>query len=77
MATSVKAPPVRKTKGEPPPHTKPSANLAKPVPQGLRPLNFRVPAAFHQEFKVYAASHGMSMLELLQKAFERYKESTK
>lgn len=77
MATSVKAPPARKTKGEPPPQTKASQNLTKPVPQGLRPLNFRVPAAFHQEFKVYAATHGMSMLDLLQKAFERYKEKTK
>jgi hypothetical protein len=44
--------------------------------EGQRPLNFRVPAAFHQEFKMYAVSHGMSMLELLQSAFDRYKETT-
>lgn len=77
MATSVKAPPARKTKGEPPPQTKASQNLTKQVPEGLRPLNFRVPAAFHKEFKLYAANHEISMLELLQKAFERYKQSTK
>lgn len=77
MATSVKAPPARKTKGEPPPHSKPSQNLTKNVPDKLRPLNFRVPAAFHKEFKLYAANHEISMLDLLQKAFESYKEKTK
>jgi hypothetical protein len=57
------------------PQTKPSGDFRSPPPQDLRPLNFRVPAAFHQEFKMYAVSHHMSMLELLQRAFDRYKET--
>lgn len=77
MSTSVKPPPARKTKGEPPPQSRPSQNLTKPTPEGLRPLNFRVPAGFHQEFKMYAVRHGMSMLDLLQRSFEQYKETTK
>jgi hypothetical protein len=36
-----------------------------------------VPAAFHQEFKMYAVRHGISMLDLLQRAFAQYKEMTK
>jgi hypothetical protein len=27
----------------------------------LTPLNFRVPEAFHREFKLYAVQHGVSM----------------
>jgi len=77
MPTTVKAPPTRKTKGDPPPQTQASWNLTKPSPEGLRPLNFRVPAAFHQEFKMYAVRHGISMLDLLQRAFAQYKEMTK
>lgn len=77
MATKVKPPPAHKTKGEPPPPTQPSQNLTKPSPGGLKPLNFRVPAGFHQEFKTYAARHGISMLDLLQRSFASYKENTK
>ena len=77
MATTVKAPPVRNTKGEPPPQNRPSQNLTKPNPEKVAHLNFRVPAGFHQEFKTYAASHGVSMVDLLEHAFRHYNESTK
>ena len=35
----------------------------------LSSLNFRVPPAFHREFKLYAVQNGMSMVDLLQKSF--------
>jgi hypothetical protein len=38
------------------------------------PLNFKVPAEFHREFKTYAAQRGISMLELLQEGFRLVKE---
>lgn len=33
-------------------------------------LNFKVTAAFKKEFKVYAASQGISMVDLLKEGFE-------
>ena len=35
----------------------------------LTPMNFRVPEAFHREFKLYAVQNGMHMVDLLQEAF--------
>jgi len=40
----------------------------------LTPMNFRVPEAFHREFKLYAVQHGMSMVDLLQQSFRLLKE---
>ena len=40
----------------------------------LTPLNFKVSAEFHREFKTYAAQYGISMLELLQEGFRITKE---
>lgn len=70
MPSKLRRTPTRRPKRQPQERTKAARS------EGQRPLNFRVPAAFHQEFKMYAVSHGMSMLELLQKAFDRYKETT-
>ena len=43
------------------PETRPSilslANLD--APNALTPMNFRVSAQFHREFKLYAVQHGM------------------
>jgi hypothetical protein len=44
-------------------------------PEALTPLNFRVPARFHREFKLYAVQHGMSMVDLLQESFRLWKKS--
>ncbi|MCA2968475.1 MAG: hypothetical protein INH43_08170 [Acidobacteriaceae bacterium] len=41
------------------------------------PLNFRVPAKFHREFKIYAVQNGMSMVELLQQSFQLMKSQRK
>ena len=40
----------------------------------LTPMNFRVSAQFHREFKLYAVQHGMSMVALLQESFRLMKE---
>ena len=59
--------------------TKGAAAASKAVPQResieetLQPMNFKVPAEFHREFKAYAATHGMKMNQLLFKAFEALK----
>lgn len=64
-------PPRRSTKGAPPgPAAQRPANLERPAPGESTPLNFKVPVDFHQRFKIYAATHRISMLELLIKGFE-------
>ena len=42
-------------------------------PNELTPMNFRVPAHFHREFKLYAVQHGISMVDLLQESFRLMK----
>jgi hypothetical protein len=50
----------------------PLGNLDRP--DALTPMNFRVSAQFHREFKLYAVQHGMSMVDLLQASFKVLKE---
>jgi len=40
----------------------------------LKPLNFKVAADFHREFKVYASQQGISMVDLLQEGFKSLRE---
>lgn len=61
-------------KGEVPPPTAVVHNLKKLQAGDLKPLNFKVDPEFHREFKSYAASHGISMLELLREGFALAKE---
>jgi hypothetical protein len=68
------SPPKRSKKGPPPSIEQTVGNLEKPEPSSLKPLNFKVPAAFHREFKSYAVQHGISMLDLLREGFEAVKE---
>lgn len=51
----------------------PEPPLAGRGEAGGQPLNFRVPDAFRREFKVYAASHGLKLNELLRLSFEAYR----
>ena len=46
-------------------------------PDAATPMNFKVPAQFHREFKIYAVQHGMSMVELLQQSFQLMKSQRK
>jgi hypothetical protein len=68
MAKQVKSPhvPPRSHKGE--------SDLDNVKDEQLTALNFKVPDAFHREFKAYAAMRGVSMLELLQEGFRLTKE---
>jgi hypothetical protein len=61
-------------KGEAPPPIAVVHNLKKPQTGELKPLNFKVDPEFHRAFKAYAASHGISMLELLREGFALVKE---
>ena len=71
MAKQVKSPPV------PPRSPKGESDLAHAKEEQLTALNFKVPDAFHREFKAYAAMRGVSMLELLQEGFRLIKEHGK
>jgi len=61
-------------KGEAPPPIAVVHNLKKPESGALKPLNFKVDPEFHREFKSYAASHGISMVDLLREGFDLIKE---
>ncbi len=61
-------------KGEAPPAAAVIHNLKKPQSGDLKPLNFKVEPEFHRAFKAYAASHGISMVELLREGFDLVKQ---
>ncbi len=61
-----KAPSPRKSKEKSPPATVDTATL-----------NFKVTTEFKREFKGYAVSQGMSMVELLKEGFELTKRKRK
>lgn len=48
-------------------------NLKKPQSGDLKPMNFKVDPEFHREFKAYAASHAISMVDLLREGFDLVK----
>ncbi len=60
-------------KGAPPPEFEASANLNRAPDDNLKPLNFKVRAEFKREFKTFATSMDISMVQLLQECFEYYK----
>ena len=69
-----KTAPTANGKGDAPPPMAVVHNLKKPQSGDLKPLNFKVDPEFHRKFKSYAASHGVSMVELLREGFELIKE---
>jgi hypothetical protein len=58
--------------------SQPSASAAEAIGASesavLTPLNFKVPQAFHRDFKTFAAQHSKKMVEVLQEAFALLKE---
>lgn len=66
-------PATKKGKGAPPALLQTVGNLDKPEPESYKPLNFKVSPDFHRDFKLYAAQHGLSMVEVLQQGFELVK----
>jgi hypothetical protein len=61
-------------KGEAPAPMAVVHNLKKPQAGDLKPLNFKVDPEFHRQFKAFAASHGISMVDLLREGFYLVKE---
>ena len=69
--------PKTNTKGLPPKGLPPQTsnnNLNKPAQAELVPLNFKVPPEFAKEFKVFAAMHGLKLVDLLKLGFDAYKK---
>ena len=52
-----------------------SQNLDKTPKEEPVPLNFKVPAEFKHDFKLYALEQGISMVKLLERCFNHYKQS--
>jgi len=75
MATNPPPPP-RKTdpKGQPPQKSETKTNLAKPEPSEIVALNFRVPAEFKRDYKIAAATLGITQSELLQQTFRFWQQ---
>ncbi len=74
MATKPPSPPRRTFKGEPPTSMEIKSNLKKPEPGKTVALNFRVPAFFKRDFKIAAATHGITQSELLLHSFSLWSE---
>jgi len=62
--------------------TAPEGSSAGPVPEredrsgknDIETLNFKVKSQFKREYKGYAVSRGMTMIELLEASYQLYKE---
>lgn len=75
MATKTPPPPKKKSsKGEPPKNNETRSNLVKPEPAKTVDLNFKVSAEFKKNFKIAAATQGISQKDLLQEIFEYWSE---
>ena len=75
MTVKTKVPPAPKKQREaPPPLEETPQNLEKTPPLAAETLNFKVTADFRREYKVYAASRSMTMIDLLEQSFKIYKE---
>lgn len=58
-------------------HRKSKIAKVPPTDAGAETLNFKVTSEFKREFKGYAVSQGMTMLELLKEGFELSKRKRK
>ena len=65
----ITSPPLKSRKGAPPPMAATVANLDKPEPTALQPLNLKVSLEFKRELKIYAAQQGTSMTDLLMEGY--------
>ena len=73
--TGIKIPAAPKKPREAPPLLEETPqNLEKPPPLATETLNFKVTAEFKREFKVYAAAHDITMIQLLEEGYRLYKQ---
>lgn len=75
MATKTPPPPKKSSKGEPPKSNQTRSNLTKPEPAKLVDLNFKVSAEFKKDFKIAAATQGITQKDLLQEVFEHWTQT--
>lgn len=66
--------PPPKGKGEPPPASSAVGNLDKSESEALVSLNFKVPAAFRREYRLYSAAHDKNLVDILVESFALLKE---
>ena len=64
----------KRTKGTPPKETISSENLHKPGTGEKAALNFLVDVEFRKSLKAYALENDMTMVDLLKKMYDFYKE---
>lgn len=74
MADIKVPPPPRKVKEAPPSREQTHNNLDKPLVSDKENLNFKVSANFKREIKTYAASQGITLIDLLEEGFRLVKE---
>lgn len=74
MAMVVPPPPGKLSKGEPPTREETRGNISKPESGKYVALNFRVPAELKRDFKIAAATYGVTQSELLQQAFSNWRQ---
>lgn len=67
-------PPRRKAPEAPPARSETPGALDVPTSTERENLNFKVSTAFKREIKSYAASQGMTLIELLDEGFRLVKE---
>ena len=68
----------KKATRTPPPLEAPTPNnLEKPSKSQFVGLNLSVTPEFRKEYKTYAIDHDMTMVELLSRTFEFYKQHNK
>ncbi|PZD70408.1 hypothetical protein C1752_13134 [Acaryochloris thomasi RCC1774] len=67
-------PPISTVKGDPPTATDTRSNLGKPEPGKIIDMNFKVPAEFKRDFKIAAATHGMTQKDLLMEIFHEWSQ---
>ncbi len=63
----IKLPPTKKNKKTP------NINILEPDNKNVLPIQFKLPAEFRREFKIYATERNMTMTQLFLKMFEFYK----
>lgn len=72
----IKKPNKKKSLGTPPTPEESSVNsdnLAKPEPDQLVPMNFKVPSEFRKQYRILAGTHDVSMTDILKESFELYR----
>lgn len=72
MPVHTPSPPKKLRKDSPSTANETRGNISKPEPDKTVALNFRVPAEVKRNFKIVAATHGITQSKLLIEAFNAW-----